>query len=311
MNNQYKQMGVTEFGISEQLNVRMSTKPMLGAEQVWVRVLASSVNPIDIKTRSGHGYVAQAKLSGEFLPLGYDLLGVVEQVGEDVSDIQPGDTVLGMVGFPSSPGCYASHVIASSEQIICVEEKVSLDIAGLSLAGLTAVQALSKLSTSNGTLYINAPTGGVGHLAVQIAKNIGFDVVAVTNRGDLIASFEFELPYIHYDDFFAQKKAGQLLDLVGGEIAKKMLSNMERGSFFVTVPTVTKDDVITHGHSLEMRGESVLVAPNCQQLNTLYQAVVNNQLKVVVSEKYKLDELSQAHTFVEQGQHFGKVIIVA
>ncbi|KZN45584.1 NADP-dependent oxidoreductase [Pseudoalteromonas luteoviolacea] len=311
MNNQYKQMGVTEFGISEQLNVRMSTKPMLGAEQVWVRVLASSVNPIDIKTRSGHGYVAQAKLPGEFLPLGYDLLGVVEQVGEDVSDIQPGDTVLGMVGFPSSPGCYASHVIASSEQIICVEEKVSLDIAGLSLAGLTAVQALSKLSTSNGTLYINAPTGGVGHLAVQIAKNIGFDVVAVTNRGDLIASFEFELPYIHYDDFFAQKKAGQLLDLVGGEIAKKMLSNMERGSFFVTVPTVTKDDVITHGHSLEMRGESVLVAPNCQQLNTLYQAVVNNQLKVVVSEKYKLDELSQAHTFVEQGQHFGKVIIVA
>ncbi|KZN36837.1 hypothetical protein N480_16325 [Pseudoalteromonas luteoviolacea S2607] len=311
MNNQYKQLGVTEFGTAERLSVRISTKPSLTIGQVWVRVLASSINPIDIKTRSGLGYVAQAKQPGTFLPLGYDLLGVVEQVGDGVSGIQLGDTVLGMVGFPSSPGCYASHVVASSEQIICVEEKVSLDIAGLSLAGLTAVQALSKLLPSNGTLYINAPTGGVGHLAVQIAKNSGFDVVAVTKRGNVIESFEFELPYIHYDDFFAQRQVGQLLDLVGGETAKKMLSNMEPSSHFVTVPTVTKDDVIAHGQSLKMHGESVLVTPNCQQLNTLYQDVVNNQLKVAVSEKYKLDDLSQAHTFVEQGQHFGKVIIVA
>ncbi|MBQ4812311.1 NADP-dependent oxidoreductase [Pseudoalteromonas luteoviolacea] len=311
MNNQYKQIGITEFGTSEQLCVREAVTPMLDTKQVWVRVLASSVNPIDIKTRSGLGYVAQAKSEGAFLPLGYDLLGVVEQVGDKVAGIQPGDTVLGMVGFPTNPGCYASHVVADIEQIISIDEKVSLEIAGLSLAGLTAVQALSKLSPSNGTLYINAPTGGVGHLAVQTAMNAGFDVVAVTTRSDLIESMEFKVPNVHYEDFFAHRRTGQLLDLVGGDIAKQMLSNMASGTHFVTVPTVTKDDVITHGQTLNMHGEGVLVMPNREQLNALYQAVRADQLKVLVSKKYTLDEVSQAHSFVEQGQHFGKVIIVA
>ncbi|TQF71681.1 NADP-dependent oxidoreductase [Pseudoalteromonas luteoviolacea] len=311
MNNQYKQAGITEFGSTNQLHARVIAQPELASHQVWIRVLASSINPIDIKTRSGLGYVAQAKQTGDFLPLGYDVFGIVEQVGDCVSHIKPGEAVLGMVGFPANPGCYASHVVASAEEIIVVDKKVSLDMAGLCLAGLTAVQALEKLSPNLGTLFVNAPTGGVGHLAVQIAKRSGFDVVAITTRRDLVETLDLAVPAMSYEDFFAEKRRGQLLDLVGGKVAKDMLGNLQAGGLFVTVPTVTKDEIIDHAKTFGIQGEGVLVAMNCQQLNALYQAVIDKQLKVVASKRYSLEEISEAHTFVEQGQHFGKVIIVA
>jgi len=311
MNNQYKQVGITEFGSADQLIARLMTQPALEAQQVWVRVLASSINPIDIKTRSGLGYVAQAKQASAFLPLGYDVLGIIERVGGEVSDLKVGDTVLGMVGFAANPGCYASHVAASAEELIVVDEKVSSDIAGLCLAGLTAVQALAKFSPNQGTLFVNAPTGGVGHLAIQIAKTSGFDVVAVTTRCELVDGLELGIASLSYDEFFAEKKHGQLLDLVGGEVAKNLLNNLQTGARLVTVPTVTKDDVIGYAQTIGIQGEGVLVETNKKQLEALYQAVQAGQLKVIVSKEYPLEEISDAHAFVEQGHHFGKVIIVA
>ncbi|MDK1287254.1 NADP-dependent oxidoreductase [Pseudoalteromonas umbrosa] len=311
MNKNYKQAGVVNFGTADRLQIQSLSQPILERGQVFIRIISSSVNPIDVKTRAGLGYVAQLKQDGAFLPLGYDVLGIIEEVSEGVNDLKVGDTVLGMVGFPSSPGCYASHVIAESEELIVVDSKVSDELAGLSLAGLTALQSLDKLNANAGTLFINAPTGGVGHLALQLATLNGFNVVPVTTRKSLIESLNFDMAIMSYEEFFAEPQSGQLLDLVGGELACKMLSNMGAGTSFVTVPSITKDEVMKHGASFGAHGEGILVHVNPKHLNELYKAVATQQVKLVVSKKFKLDEIALAHKYVELGEHFGKVIIVA
>ncbi|MBQ4877421.1 NADP-dependent oxidoreductase [Pseudoalteromonas luteoviolacea] len=311
MNKNYKQAGVVNFGTADRLQIRSLPQPTLERGQVFIRITSSSINPIDVKTRAGLGYVAQSKQDGAFLPLGYDVLGIIEEVSEGVNNLAVGDTVLGMVGFPSTPGCYASHVIVESEEIIVVDSKVSDEFAGLSLAGLTALQSLNKLNANAGTLFINAPTGGVGHLAIQLAVLNGFDVVAVTTRKALIESLNFDVATMSYEEFFDQPQSGQLLDLVGGELACKMLSHMEAGTSFVTVPSITKDAVIEHGASFGAQGDGILVQANPKHLNELYKAVATQRVKLVASKKFKLDEVALAHKYVEQGEHFGKVIIVA
>ncbi|MCF6438277.1 NADP-dependent oxidoreductase [Pseudoalteromonas luteoviolacea] len=311
MNKNYKQAGVVNFGTADRLQIRSLPQPTLERGQVFIRITSSSINPIDVKTRAGLGYVAQSKQDGAFLPLGYDVLGIVEEVSEGVNNVTVGDTVLGMVGFPSTPGCYASHAIVESEELIVVDSKVSDELAGLSLAGLTALQSLDKLNANAGTLFINAPTGGVGHLAIQLAVLNGFDVVAVTTRKALIESLNFDVATMSYEEFFDQPQSGQLLDLVGGELACKMLSNMGAGTSFVTVPSITKDAVIEHGASFGAQGDGILVQANPKHLNELYKAVATQRVKLVASKKFKLDEVALAHKYVEQGEHFGKVIIVA
>ncbi|KZN54140.1 NADP-dependent oxidoreductase [Pseudoalteromonas luteoviolacea] len=311
MNKNYKQAGVVNFGTADRLQIRSLPQPTLERGQVFIRITSSSINPIDVKTRAGLGYVAQSKQDGAFLPLGYDVLGIIEEVSEGVNNLAVGDTVLGMVGFPSTPGCYASHVIVESEEIIVVDSKVSDEFAGLSLAGLTALQSLNKLNANAGTLFINAPTGGVGHLAIQLAVLNGFDVVAVTTRKALIESLNFDVATMSYEEFFDQPQSGQLLDLVGGELACKMLSHMGAGTSFVTVPSITKDAVIEHGASFGAQGDGILVQANPKHLNELYKAVATQRVKLVASKKFKLDEVALAHKYVEQGEHFGKVIIVA
>ncbi|KZN62723.1 hypothetical protein N473_19045 [Pseudoalteromonas luteoviolacea CPMOR-1] len=311
MDKNYKQAGVVHFGPADTLEIKHIPKPVLEHGQVFIRITSSSINPIDVKTRCGLGYVAQAKADDAFLPLGYDVLGVVEAVGEGVSDLAVGETVMGMVGFPQTPGCYATHVTAHREELIAIDAKVSEDLAGLSLAGLTALQSLEKLDVNAGTLFINAPTGGVGHLALQLAALKGFDIVAVTTRKALIASLNFNVTVMSYEEFFSESRSGQLLDLVGGELACKMLSNLMADTKFVTVPSITKDAVIKHGESLGAQGEGILVQTNPNHLNELYKTVVTQQVHLVVSKKFKLDEIALAHKYVEQGEHFGKVIIVA
>ncbi|AOT09237.1 NADP-dependent oxidoreductase [Pseudoalteromonas luteoviolacea] len=311
MNKNYKQAGVVHFGPAETLEIKHIPKPVLEHGQVFIRITSSSINPIDVKTRSGLGYVAQAKADDAFLPLGYDVLGVVEEISEGVSDLSVGDSVLGMVGFPATPGCYATHVIAQHEELIVVDTKVSEELAGLSLAGLTALQSLEKLDANAGTLFVNAPTGGVGHLALQLGALKGFDVVAVTTRKSLIESLNFDIAVMSYEEFFSESRSGQLLDLVGGELACKMLSNLMTDTKFVTVPSITKDTVIKHGESLGAQGEGILVQTNLNHLNELYKAVASQQVSLVVSKKFKLDDIAMAHRYVEQGEHFGKVIIVA
>jgi phosphomethylpyrimidine synthase len=155
-----------EFGAPEVLELRDLEDPQPLPTEVLVRVAAAGVNPVDAKTRGGRG---MAKLLGEPpLVLGWEVAGVVEEVGRGVTRFQPGDRVFGMPWFPRQARAYAELVTAPSRQFASTPESLDDQAAGaLPLAGLTAWQSLVETARvgEGDRVLIHAAAGGVGHLA--------------------------------------------------------------------------------------------------------------------------------------------------
>ncbi|WP_404393779.1 NADP-dependent oxidoreductase [Pseudoalteromonas phenolica] len=301
--------GIDEFGAADKIQAKTCVLPELNDTQVLIKVHSSAINPIDLKTRAGLGFVAQAKEADEFLPLGYDLYGVVEQCGVQVSDLQVGQFVAGMVGFAKQPGCYADYVIAEADELIAFDVQQKSEVAGLCLAGLTAIQALKKFSSSQSTLYINAPTGGVGHLAIQLAQLQGKEVVAVSNRPSHQLLQKLAVKVVDYETFFSQKRQAQLLDLVGGEIGERMVANLNSGSEVVTVPTISAQQIVAAAQQSDITVSGIVVEKNKADLNELVTAYRGGDLFIHVDSTFALQDIQQAHEYMEAGQHAGKIII--
>ncbi|QPB83969.1 zinc-binding dehydrogenase [Pseudoalteromonas rubra] len=311
MEKYFRQYGIFQFGGSTELCAQELPLTSPDNQQVLIKVISTSVNPIDIKTRSGLGYVAAGKPADAFLPLGYDVLGEVVQVGDDVTDLHPGDRVIGMVGFAAHPGCYATYTYAKASELIKVNQKADASLAGLCLAGLTAWQALAEFEPDGRPVYVNAATGGVGHLVLQVAKLRGFEAIAVSRRIEHALFAALDIHAITPTDYLAQPRKGILIDLVGGEFGQRMTKNLQVGSELVTVPTVTKDQVLETARAQQVSGRGILVEADQAQLTRLYDAEQAGQIKVVVDQSFELHDIQQAHEYVEQGIHCGKVIITA
>lgn len=311
MINESTTYGVYEFGDSTQLCPLTRTLPVLSNGQVMVRVLSTSVNPIELKTRQGLGYVAAQKEAGTFLPLGYDLFGEVVGVSDSGTQLQVGQHVIGMVGFANNPGTYSDYVVANETELLAVSAQENLAISGLCLAGLTAKQALDKFSQYERPLYVLAPTGGVGHLAIQLAQLQGRNVVAVSTRPEHPLLAQLNVTAISYDEFYQCDVECDLLDLIGGEIALQCLNALHSGSQLVTVPSVTKALICEQATIKGITAQGMLVAPDLDDLKHLYQAYQAGKININVSHYFDLADIALAHTYMENAQHVGKVIIKA
>ena len=164
-----------ELGGPEVLHVVEIDRPTPGIGQILVRVHAAGVNPVDGVNRQSGVLVGATPFV-----LGWDVSGTVEAVGFGVTLYRPGDEVFGLLPFPLGHGAYADYVVAPTR--VFVPKPANLDhvqAAALPLAGLTAYQALvDTAGIGEGTrVLITAPAGGVGHLAVQIAKAFTYEEV--------------------------------------------------------------------------------------------------------------------------------------
>src|SRR6476469_9551185 len=166
-----------EFGPPEVLRVEEAPEPEPIPTEVQVRVHAAGINPVDYKTRRGKG----SRLLGEPpFSVGWDVAGVVSKVGGGVTRFQVGDEVFGMPWFPREAAAYSDFVTAPSRHFAGKPAVLSHEEAGaLPLAGLTAWQIVVetiKLQAGD-DLLVHGAAGGVGHLAVQIAKALGANVI--------------------------------------------------------------------------------------------------------------------------------------
>ena len=150
-------------------------RPEPAPTEVLVRVAAAGVNPVDWKTRTRGGFLGSPPFT-----VGWDVAGVVEEVGRGVTRFEPGDRVFGMPRFPREAAAYAEYITSPSRQLARTPEELDdVHAAALPLAGLTAWQALVETAgvEEGHRVLILAAAGGVGHLAVQIAKARGAYVV--------------------------------------------------------------------------------------------------------------------------------------
>ncbi|GAA3547330.1 NADP-dependent oxidoreductase [Zobellella aerophila] len=308
-----KQLVIQAFGDADQLVQVESASAPLQAGQVRVRMHYAGVNPIDAKTRAGLGWGAQAIKDRLPWSPGFELMGSVCELGPEVTQYQLGDRLFGLV----SGGAYSEEVVVGEHELLPVPSSVLDEMAaGVSLAGLTAWQGLTehgKLQAGERVL-IAAAAGGVGHLAVQMAKNMGATVVALgsVHNHDFMASLGADevLDYRDAAQMTAMAPVDLLFDLVGGAAGLSLLSHVRPGGRVVTVPTITADAVIAAAKEKGIAATGMLKRNDNEQLAFLMQALAEDKFWVEVSQIYPLAEGNLAHRQIETGHTRGKLLLM-
>lgn len=303
----------TEFGDADCLQYGSLLKPRPGPGQALVEVEACGLNPIDVKTRAGLGFVAAGLQPGFCFVPGYDLSGVVS---ESQGDLLPGTPVVGMVNFPARTGACAQFCVAPVAELVVAPQSIPLaDAAALPLAGLTAWQGLFVHGglQSGQRLLVLAGAGGVGHLAIQLGKWAGAEVAATGSAGNqaFLQSLGVDLA-LDYESSESMDHAGKwdlILDLVGGKAGREALNLLAPEGLMLTVPTATAAQLIECGDDLGYRVQGYTVRPDSNHLQQLVGLIDSGVLKLHVEARFPISQTAAAHRLQETGHVRGKIIL--
>lgn len=325
---------IDRYGGPDMLRVGERPQPTLRAGQVLVRVRAAGLNPVDYKTRAG-----QVRLLLPYwmpLVLGNELCGDVVALGTGVSGVTSGQRVAARVAKPDA-GAFAEYAAVDANLLAPVPDGIEdATAAALPLAGLTAWQCLTEvLRVQPGQrLLVHAGAGGVGHLAIQLAKSLGA-VVATTGSTarfpllrELGADECVDWRSERFEDRIAPVDA--VLDTQGGEILRRSIAHTKRGGAVVTIggiPTPEVADefgrpawlrwlfaVLTRreralARAREVRFRYWFMRPDGAQLRELMARVADGRLRVVVEASDGMASFPQAFAALEAGRTVGKRVV--
>ena len=302
-----------EYGGPEVLVVERVPKPAPIPTEIQVRVHAAGVNPVDFKTRQGR---AVAPVLGEFpIRIGWDVAGVVTEVGGGVTRFRVGDEVFGMPWFPRQAGAYGEYVTAPSRHFAAKPHPLSFEeAAALPLAGLTAWQiVVDTIQLEEGAdLLVHGAAGGVGHLAVQIGRARGANVVATARaeQADWLRELGVERTIDYRDERFEDlvEDLDAVIDFTGS-YGERSLPVLRPGGILVSVPSGLPDGLLEAAERSHRRATGFLVEPDPVGLAGLSHLVENGQLQVKVDRVFDLDEAAEAHRQAEAGHAGGKLVL--
>lgn len=301
----------TTLGGPEVLELVELPRPVPGPTEVLVRVTAAGVNPVDWKVRARGGFLGEPPFT-----VGWDVAGVVDEVGGGVTRFAPGDRVFGMPRFPAEAAAYAELVTSPSRQLARIPASLNdIEAGALPLVGLTAWQALVETAgVGRGQrVLVLAAAGGVGHLAVQIAKSRGAYVIG-TARAEKHA-FLMELgadQAIDYTTEDVAERAGDIdvvLDLVGDDQAGRSVKTLSAGGTFIRVPSASNLAGIRADAADGVRVTGILVEPDRTGMEALSDLVARGALRPRVQETFPLAEAGRAHELGEAGRTQGKLVL--
>jgi len=301
-----------EFGGPEVLQIEEAPVPEPIPTEVQVRVHAAGVNPVDFKTRGGRG----SKFLGEPpFTVGWDVSGTVTELGAGVTRFRLGDEVFGMPWFPREAAAYAEYVTAPSRHF---EHKPAVlsheQAAALPLAGLTAWQiVVDTINLQAGDdLLVHGAAGGVGHLAVQIAKARGATVFATARaeQAEGLSRLGVERVIDYRTERFEEIVSGldAVIDLVGG-YGERSLPALRAAGLLVAVPSGSGPDLIARAQESNRRATGFLVEPDPVGLAGLCHLIEDGRLQVHVDEVFDLERVADAHRLAEAGHGGGKIVL--
>ncbi|MGW7439338.1 NADP-dependent oxidoreductase [Streptomyces sp. NPDC054849] len=299
---------VSQWGGPEVLTETELDRPEPGMGEVLVRVHAAGVNPVDWKTRASGALIPW----GPVPQVGWDVSGTVAAVGPGVTLYRVGDEVYGMPRFPQQAGAYAEYVTAPARHF--ARKPASLDhvqAAALPLAALTAWQALVDTAgvSAGQRVLVHAAAGGVGHLAVQIAKARGAYVIGTASAGkhELLRGLGADevIDYRTTDFEDAVSDVDVVLDAIGGDHGQRSLKVLKPGGHLVTLPGPDGIPADTRG----VQAAWVLVEPDLKGLEEIATLVEQGLLKPLVDTVLPLEHAAKAHELGEQGRTTGKIVL--
>ena len=305
-----KAIRIHKYGGPEVLKYEDAPRPNPQAGEVLVRVHAAGVNPIDWKVREGE--------MKDFWPhqfpliLGWDLSGVVEELGKGVSQFKIGDEVYGLPD-PTRGGAYADYIIVRETELALKPNSLHhIRAAAVPLAALTAWQSLfdtAQLQPGQRVL-IHAGSGGVGHFAVQLAKWKGAHVFATasTKNQDLLRQLGVDEPIDYTRQRFEDvaRNIDIVLDTIGGETQERSWQVLKKGGALLSVvqpPSAEK------AKELGVRAAFVASQPNGAQLTEIARIVDSGKLAPVIDRILPLSEARRAHELSQSGHTRGKIVL--
>jgi NADPH:quinone reductase-like Zn-dependent oxidoreductase len=304
---------VERFGGPEVLQLAWVAEPIPGPGEVLVRVAAAGVNPVDWKVRAG----AAGERFGRppYVP-GWDLAGVVEATGDGVSAFAVGDEVFGLPRFPAPAGCYAEYVCAPAGQLAAASPGLDrAAAAGLPLAGLTALQVMDLAGVGEGQrVLVHAAAGGVGHLAVQLAKARGAQVIGTARA--INHPFLRELGVdqaVDYTTVAFEQAVGQVdvvVNPVGGDYGRRSLRVLRPGGVLAMIVGSGDQGLAAAAQAAGVRLVRHLVHPDGPGLVRLAELAAGDGLQVVVEHLLPLEQADRAHQLGERGRTRGKIVLV-
>jgi NADPH:quinone reductase-like Zn-dependent oxidoreductase len=307
---------MTAVGGPDVLEFRDVERPEPVQTEVVVRVAAAGMNPVDWKVRH---YGGNPKAVGEPpLILGWDVAGVVEEITPSLTRFAVGDRVFGMPWFPRLARAYAEFVTSPARQLARTPDGLTDEQAGgLPLAGLTAWQSLVDVAEvgEGDRVLIHAASGGVGHLAVQIAKARGAYVIgtARASKHDYLRELGVDDP-IDYTTTPWEQTVSDLdlvMDLIGTEdYGMRSLQTLREGGLLIVLPGGVSDAVAAAGRELSKRTSGIQVEPDYCALESLAALVDEGKLTVTVDETFPLAQAAEAHQRLEDGRARGKIVLI-
>ena len=316
---------IREFGEPEVMTYQDGVAiSELKDNQVLIKVAYAGINPVDYKTRQGKGWGAEAIQKDKFdkdepAILGFDVAGTVVKSNSDKFMI--GDDVAAL-SFDGN--CYAEYVAVDVDLLAKVPQAVTLEQAGaLPCIGQTALQFVEFADIKNAEhVVINAPAGGVGHLAIQfLLQKVVSDTIKVTvicspekyaKLDDLIDKSKLA-GWIDYtkDQDFPDLQADVLMDLVGDDAGVRALSVLKSGARVKVLPTIWVDKLKAAGDDKNLSVDGYAVKPNGEDMAKVLQDIADGTLILKIQKTYPLSDVVAAHRELEKGDAFGKIVIKA
>uniref|UniRef100_A0AAU2W328 NADP-dependent oxidoreductase n=1 Tax=Streptomyces sp. NBC_00008 TaxID=2903610 RepID=A0AAU2W328_9ACTN len=287
-------------------------RPVAGLSQILVRVHAAGVNPTDWKHRANGLFVDRLPLT-----LGWDVSGVVEAVGYGVTLFKPGDEVFGMLPYPYGVGSHAEYVTAPARAFTHKPAGIDHIQAGaLPLAALTAYQAIVDTADvrPGQRVLIHAAAGGVGHLAVQIAKSRGAYVIGTASaaKHDFVRSLGADevIDYRTTDFAEATKDIDMVLDPLSGDTRTRSLDVLRTGGTLVSLLPGTDPGEAAKAASRGVRVETLLVEADRAGMSAVAELVEAGSLRAHVEATFPLADAAKAHALGETDRTTGKIVLV-
>jgi NADPH:quinone reductase-like Zn-dependent oxidoreductase len=308
MTNTMNAISQDELGGPEVLKLVTLPRPQPGVSEILIRVHAAAVNPIDAANRETGVFIGKPPFV-----LGWDISGTVEAVGFGVTIYQPGDEVFGMLPFPAIHGSYAEYAVGPTRAFVRKPDGLDhVTAAAMPMVGLTAWQALvDTAAISEGCrVLITGASGGIGHLAVQIAKARGAHVTGLASAAnlDFVRSIGADeaIDYAGPDFTELVDQQDVVLDVVGDGYAAKALDVLKPGGILVSTQPPSLAAVADRAAERGVRLAGILVEADDAGMLALADLAAAGKVLPTIDATYPLDQAGAAQS-AKHGP--GKVVL--
>jgi NADPH:quinone reductase-like Zn-dependent oxidoreductase len=299
---------IREYGAA--IEISDVPQPALLADSVLIEVHAASVNPVDCIVQAG--YLKEMMPITFPFTMGFDVSGVVVEVGDQVSKFKIGDEIFSRPNGMQA-GTIAEYAVIKEEELAIKPSNIShQEAASIPLVGLTAWQAMvTKGNLQKGQkILIHAGSGGVGTLAIQMAKHLGAEVATTTSavNAEMVKNLGADVVIDYKTQKFEEELSDYdlVFDMMGGEIMEKSFKILKKGGCLVSIKG---EDSKGLAEQYGVRFEAFFMWPSGEMLSQLAQLISDGALKPIIDRTFSIDQIQEAYGYLQTGRAKGKIVI--